>query len=91
MAERNERALLIVVSVVFRRLLHLEGPDRIHRVARFRCSLRRYNQQEMYFMTDHTTEMAKSALRQVRPWRAGMPWWVILLEGLIALGSAFTS
>ncbi len=37
-------------------------------------------------MTDHTTEMAKSALRQVRPWRAGMPWWVILLEGLIALG-----
>jgi uncharacterized membrane protein HdeD (DUF308 family) len=40
----------------------------------------------MYFMTDHTTEMAKSALRQVRPWRAGMPWWVILLEGLIALG-----
>ncbi len=37
-------------------------------------------------MTDQTTEMAKSALRQVRPWRAGMPWWVILLEGLIALG-----
>ncbi len=37
-------------------------------------------------MTDHTTEMAKSALRQVRPWRAGMPWWVILLEGLIRLG-----
>lgn len=37
-------------------------------------------------MTDQTTEMAKSALRQVRPWRTGMPWWVILLEGLIALG-----
>jgi len=37
-------------------------------------------------MNDQTTEMAKSALRQVRPWRAGMPPWVVLLEGLIALG-----
>jgi len=37
-------------------------------------------------MNDSTSEMAKSALRQARPWRAGMPWWVVLLEGLIALG-----
>ena len=37
-------------------------------------------------MNDQTTEMAKSALRQVRPWRAGMAWWIVLVEGLIALG-----
>lgn len=37
-------------------------------------------------MSEQTSELAKAALHQVRPWRRGMPWWVVVLEGLIALG-----
>lgn len=36
-------------------------------------------------MSEQTSEFAKSALSQVRPWRKGLPWWVVVLEGLIAL------
>lgn len=37
-------------------------------------------------MSEQTSEFAKSALSQVRPWRKGMPWWVVVIEGVIALG-----
>ncbi|MCL4857822.1 MAG: hypothetical protein KJZ93_00380 [Caldilineaceae bacterium] len=37
-------------------------------------------------MNEQTSEMAKSMLSQVRPWRQGMAWWVVLIEGLIVLG-----
>ena len=37
-------------------------------------------------MSEQTSELAKAALHQARPWRQGMPWWVVVLEGLIALG-----
>lgn len=37
-------------------------------------------------MSEQTSELAKSALSQVRPWRKGLPWWVVAIEGLIALG-----
>ena len=37
-------------------------------------------------MSEQTTEMAKSALRQANPLRRGMAWWVIGLEGLILFG-----
>jgi uncharacterized membrane protein HdeD (DUF308 family) len=37
-------------------------------------------------MNEQTSQMAMSALHQVRPWRQGMAWWAVLLEGLVALG-----
>jgi uncharacterized membrane protein HdeD (DUF308 family) len=37
-------------------------------------------------MNEQTSEMAKSMLSQVRPWRQGMAWWIVLIEGLIVLG-----
>lgn len=37
-------------------------------------------------MNEQTSEMAKSALHQVRPWRQGMAWWIVLVEGLLVLG-----
>lgn len=36
-------------------------------------------------MNEQTVEIAKSALHQARPWREGMPWWIVILEGLLAL------
>jgi len=37
-------------------------------------------------MSEQSTEIAKAALRQATPWRPGMAWWVVVLEGLIGLG-----
>jgi uncharacterized membrane protein HdeD (DUF308 family) len=37
-------------------------------------------------MSEQSVEMAKSALNRARPWRKGMSWWVVVLEGVIALG-----
>jgi uncharacterized membrane protein HdeD (DUF308 family) len=37
-------------------------------------------------MNEQTSEMAKAALEQAKPWRQGMAWWVVLIEGLAALG-----
>ncbi len=37
-------------------------------------------------MTEQTSELTKEALRKATPWRAGMAWWVVGIEGLLALG-----
>ena len=37
-------------------------------------------------MTEQTSELTKEALRKAQPWRAGMAWWVVAIEGLLALG-----
>lgn len=37
-------------------------------------------------MSEQTSEMAKAALREANPFRKGMAWWIVMLEGLVVLG-----
>lgn len=37
-------------------------------------------------MSEQTSKIAMATLRKAQPWRSGIAWWVVLFEGVIALG-----
>ena len=37
-------------------------------------------------MTEHYSENAKEFISQQAPWRQGVAWWVVLIQGLLLLG-----